>query len=78
MMFAQFRLCVLQATHACCYEEVRNYGKILSKALLKMAGGEGMHSVCEVGGGMGGHVPLVISIAKRYTQSRIKRGGYGG
>ena len=32
----------LKATQAYCHEEVQNYGKILSKALLKMAGG-GMH-----------------------------------
>ena len=37
-IFAQFRLCVL-ATKAYCYKEVRNHGKILSKTLLKMAGG---------------------------------------
>ena len=38
--FAHFRLCVLEATQAYCYE-VRNYEKLyLSKALLNMAGGE--------------------------------------
>ena len=39
--FAHFRLCVLEATQAYCYEEVRNYEKLyLTKALLNMAGGE--------------------------------------
>ena len=33
---------MLTATEAYCYEEVRNYGKNLSKALLIMDG-EGMH-----------------------------------
>ena len=27
--FAQFQLCVVKATQACCFKEVRNYGKIL-------------------------------------------------
>ena len=36
------RLCVLKATQAYCYEEVRNYEKFYSsKALLKIAGGGG-------------------------------------
>ena len=44
ILFAQFRLCVLKATKAYCYEEVRNYRKFYSsKTLLKMAGG-GMHT----------------------------------
>ena len=76
MFFAQFRLCVLKATQAYCYEEVRNYEKLyLTKALLNMAGGKDA-SPSSLSGPAPGHHDQKCPIFLPKSSEEQKKGHY--